>query len=98
MRLTQLEHQVIVDEAHKAFGANCEVMLFGSRVDDAKRGGDIDLLIEGTYEPEQAFRRKLMFLSAVKHRIGDQKIDTIVEQPQDARLVVKVAKAEGVLL
>lgn len=46
MRVTEKERQVLHDEARKAFGADSKVFLFGSRVDDARRGGDIDLLVE----------------------------------------------------
>jgi uncharacterized protein len=44
MRLTDRERNNIVSAVHH-YDAQAQVYLFGSRVDDAKRGGDIDLLV-----------------------------------------------------
>jgi len=46
MRLTDHEVQVIKQAAREAFGASVVVRLFGSRVHDHLRGGDIDLHFE----------------------------------------------------
>jgi len=37
---------VIVDAVKETFGPDAKIWLFGSRVDETKRGGDIDLLIK----------------------------------------------------
>ena len=46
MRLTQEQVNIIKRAVTDTFGDTASVWLFGSRVDDYKRGGDIDLLIE----------------------------------------------------
>ena len=46
MRLTETQIQAIHTTAEELFGVDARVSLFGSRVDDHQRGGDIDLLIE----------------------------------------------------
>ena len=46
MRLSAFEREQIVLAARRHYGAGCRVVLFGSRVDDQARGGDIDLMIE----------------------------------------------------
>lgn len=46
MRLTAAQTQVILHCIRQQFGADASVMLFGSRLDDAARGGDVDLLVE----------------------------------------------------
>ena len=53
------------------------VLLFGSRVNDKARGGDIDLLIESPKKEKMNFKNKVKFLSDLKLTIGDQKIDVI---------------------
>jgi len=54
---------------------NALVYLFGSRVDDTKRGGDIDLLImsEKLYADD---RNKIRW--QLWERIGEQKIDILI--------------------
>jgi len=98
MRLTDRECGVIKDEVRSCFGASARAMLFGSRVNDQKRGGDIDLLIRPAHGLDSAFQRKVEFLVHLKSRIGDQRIDVVVALPDDERPIVHIAEAEGVLL
>jgi len=49
LRLSKEIKDSVVHYAKEYFGNNIKLYLFGSRVDDSKRGGDIDLLIETTY-------------------------------------------------
>jgi len=51
MRLTLSQTQLITDSVHRHFGAQAKIWLFGSRTDDCKRGGDVDLYVE-TDRPE----------------------------------------------
>ena len=48
MCLTKKEIETIVRIAREIYGRNVEVYLFGSRTDDIKRGGDIDLLVRNS--------------------------------------------------
>jgi hypothetical protein len=50
MRLSQKYIDIITHTFKKYFLSNDRLLLFGSRVDDSKRGGDIDLYIETHYE------------------------------------------------
>jgi predicted nucleotidyltransferase len=46
MRLSTAQTRQITHAVHQLAGGTAEVYLFGSRLDDNARGGDIDLLIE----------------------------------------------------
>ena len=46
MRLSERERSVIKLAVSKNFGDTARVLLFGSRTNDDRRGGDIDLLVE----------------------------------------------------
>ena len=95
MRLTPHEIDAIKSATAQAFGADATVRLFGSRVDDSRRGGDIDLLFE--VEPEVAtIRHETRFLDALFARIDEQKVDMVLvtrgEDPGPfARLVLRDA-------
>ena len=81
MRITEKERRVLRDEVRKAFGADSKVFLFGSRVDDARRGGDIDLLVETGQGHAAVFEAQLRFLAKVKLALGEQKIDVLLDYP-----------------
>lgn len=54
---------------------NSEIYLFGSRVDDDKRGGDIDILIIG--ERELNFIEKGKIEKSFFMEFGEQKLDLV---------------------
>ena len=88
-----------------AFGQGTSVWLFGSRVDDAKKGGDIDLLVcpqshtaSDAAAGEQGFMQKIKMLTLLERHLGERKIDIVVEQPQDMRPIVEVANKTGIKL
>lgn len=51
MRLTRTQIETILRAVGRMAGSGVRVMLFGSRLDDAARGGDLDLLIEAERRP-----------------------------------------------
>jgi len=79
MRLSQVEIEVINSLALKYFGEGVHVFLFGSRVDDSKKGGDIDLFIKNDDEKRLTLETKIHFLVDLKLEIGDQKIDVVFD-------------------
>ena len=97
MRLKEEDIDIIKRTTKDYFGNNAIVYLFGSRVDDKKRGGDIDLYIE-TDIKENIFKRKLKMLVELEKLIGDQKIDLIINNFIHDKFIYKVAKNEGILL
>lgn len=50
MRLTPDQQVAVRTAAAEAFGTGAMVWLFASRADDAKRGGDIDLLVRPAHQ------------------------------------------------
>ena len=46
MRLTEEESEIIARTVSGLLGAHAEVFVFGSRLDDNARGGDVDILVE----------------------------------------------------
>jgi len=44
VRLTSKEIKIIKNKSLEIFG-ECEIYIFGSRIDDNKKGGDIDIYI-----------------------------------------------------
>ncbi|MDP2758927.1 MAG: nucleotidyltransferase domain-containing protein [Sideroxyarcus sp.] len=62
MRLSAAQIEAIKQETAHFFGAQAEVWLFGSRVDDTQRGGDVDLYVKsGMRSADQSLQRALRF-------------------------------------
>ena len=97
MRLKKEHIANIKEVASKIFGKDVQIYLFGSRVNDSKKGGDIDLYIE-TDIKEELLEKKIKMLSLLYTIIGEQKIDLIINDFSRDKLIYKVAKQEGVLL
>ncbi len=85
MRLSKNQIEVIRQTVREVFGVEAEVKLFGSRINDDARGGDIDLLVELptiVVEPE---RKTLQLVARLQLRLGDQPIDVLVVDPSTPR-------------
>ena len=99
MRLDAHHIAAIKQLAVEQFGAGARVRLFGSRVDDAARGGDVDLLGEldtPVTEPGLASAR---FSVRVSRAIYGRKVDVVLVAPNLMRLPIHdVALRDGVLL
>lgn len=102
MRLTAQERTAIAQAAHAAWQTGTRISLFGSRVDDDARGGDIDLLVE-VGEPMQAedlVRRRGAFEASLYRLIGERRIDVVVLSPGASALsyIVESARRRAIEL
>jgi len=94
MRITDNEKNVIIN-AVKNVDPEAEVWLFGSRADDSKKGGDIDIAILS--EKINNVMQKIQVRRFICDGIGEQKID-IVTTNNGKEAIFRLAVAEGVKL
>ncbi len=97
MRISDFEKQQFVQIGHQYFGSTADIYLFGSRVDDNKKGGDIDLYIESTMPVDM--ESKLKFLMEIERKVTTRKVDVVIKSPQSKdREIFATAKKTGLLL
>ncbi len=95
MRLNSVEIETIKRSFNKVFGAG-DIYLFGSRVDDDQKGGDIDLYLDPD-DKNNLYQKKIKFLINVELSIGEQQIDVVfAENPE--RHIEQEARSKGVKL
>ena len=95
MTITEIE--VIKKVTRDVFGENATISLYGSRTDNNKKGGDIDLYIQCNchISREELYQLKIKFLVQLKKIIGDQKIDVLINGGQLSKSILgKVQKEE----
>jgi predicted nucleotidyltransferase len=85
MRLSLQTQQIIKDTTREVFGIEAHVKVFGSRINDDARGGDIDLLVELPFCMADSERKALQLTARLQLRIGDQPIDVLVIDPSTHR-------------
>jgi predicted nucleotidyltransferase len=77
MRLSIYERDSLRQAIHR-YLPDAKVLLYGSRADDTKRGGDIDLLI--LTDRDVDLRTKIKIEGLMFEKIGEQKIDLLIEK------------------
>jgi predicted nucleotidyltransferase len=92
MRLTTTQHQYILQAAHQNFGTDANVWLFGSRVDDERRGGDVDLYVETAQASTH--------MSALRCKIAleenlDLHVDLVVKEHGKDKPIYQIEKKWG---
>lgn len=97
MRLTDEERRAIRKAVAEVYGTTAVVRLFGSRVHDHLRGGDIDLHVEtDPPEPEDVPSRALRLAVMLERPLDEAKVD-IVESIRGAPLrpIERIAYRDG---
>ena len=99
MRLTPSQIRAIKAAVADVIGLDSRVWLFGSRVDDSLRGGDIDLLIETDEAVPNRIKLLCKLEAALVRGLGDRKIDILLKDSRtpDAG-IYSIARNTGVLL
>lgn len=102
MRLSNHQCEVFIHVISKYISQNAQLLLFGSRVNDKEKGGDIDLMliVEDDQIKEHIIFKKVDILSQIKSEIGEQKIDLIICTKEDITnsAFLRSAKSKSVLL
>ena len=94
MRLTQAERHLLKNQLH-TLSDEAKLYLFGSRVDDDARGGDIDLLVLSDTLTRRDIRRLRI---AFFEKFGEQKLDIVLDHTQPTRTFTKLILPQAVVL
>ena len=99
MRLSNETRETIRTTVREVFGEEARVLLFGSRTDDAARGGDIDLLVELPQSMPDRRSRELTLVARLQRRLGDREFDVVTIDPDTTREPIhREARRTGVPL
>lgn len=100
MRLTANQRAIIKATLKKHFGEDSHIRLFGSRIDDNAKGGDIDLYIEPEIQaPDDIVEAKFDALIELYQLLGEQKIDLVIRREKAELLPIHhIARETGVAL
>lgn len=101
MRLTSNQINILKAVSLEVFGPHASLHLFGSRTDDSKRGGDVDLYVSGVaYGVKEMLTAKVSFLVKAKQKLGERRIDLIFAPPpgQAPQPIQQIAKETGIVL
>lgn len=99
MRLTDDQVQIIRQLARQVAGSQSRVRVFGSRLDDAAQGGDVDLLLELENPVDNPALMAARLSALVSRAMYGRKVDVLLSAPNLMRLPIHdVAFKEGQLL
>lgn len=94
MRLKK-EEVTLLKEKLASLSSKAKLYLFGSRIDDTKKGGDIDLLIISDELTKKDLR--LLRVDFFKH-FGEQKLDIILDNGKFTNPFTKIIFQKAILL
>lgn len=104
MRLTPRQLNVLHAAFPGRFGPGSRLWLFGSRVDDARRGGDVDLMVQTPLaDAADLVDARLAFLADLHAtpEFEGEKIDVVIWSPAlhgEAQPIHRIALAQGIEL
>jgi uncharacterized protein len=99
MRLTPREQATIRETVVAVAGLGSRVRVFGSRIDNGARGGDIDLLVEVDHAVAQPALFSARIGARLQLALGDRRIDVLLAAPNVREQAIhRVARETGVEL
>ena len=99
MRITQIQREAIRKITAEVVGDDAIVTLFGSRVDDNKRGGDLDLLVELPHAIDNPAWLTARLSARISRLMAGRSVDVLLSAPNLMNLPIhEQAKLEGIRL
>ena len=99
MRITKQQIKILKEAVKKVVGEQAKIWLFGSRLDDNARGGDIDILVSLDNIVEKPASTVAKISAKVMMKMQGQKIDVLLEAPNLEKLPIHTAvHNQGILL
>lgn len=97
MRLPEKTKSSILTAINETFG-NVGIYLFGSRTDDSKRGGDIDIAIQTDMKREHFRKHKIAFITLLMRMGVELKIDVVQYNDSMDALLKNEIQSQGIKL
>ncbi len=99
MRLSEQHVEAIRSVVREEAGPDAEVSVFGSRLRDDVRGGDVDLLVYLPYSVENPAWLSALMSARISRRLGGRSVDVVLSAPNLKNLPIhEAARREGVRL
>jgi uncharacterized protein len=99
MRLTPAQIDTIKSTAQAVLGEGAQVTLFGSRVHDEQKGGDVDLMVEVTHAIADPAVLAARLSSRVSRSMHGRRVDVVLKAPNLMEQPIhRIAKQEGIRL
>ena len=99
MRLTPAQIDAIKSTTQAVLGEGAQVTLFGSRVDDQAKGGDVDLMIEVHQTLQEPALIAARIASQISRAMHGRKVDVLLKAPNLLEQPIhRIARQQGVAL
>lgn len=99
MRLTTEQQHAIRELTTDLIGADAQIWLFGSRADDQRRGGDIDLLVEVDRTLSDRVLLAARLAARLERRFQGLPVDVVLkDQATTSQQIHDIAKRTGIPL
>lgn len=99
MRITAAQRKSIRTITAELAGSDAVVILFGSRVDNSKRGGDLDLLIELPHAVDNPAWLAARLSARISRMMSGRSVDVVLTAPNLMTLPIhEQAKSTGIRL
>ena len=99
MRLTEHQVQAIRDATIEVVEHAAPVWLFGSRVNESTRGGDVDLMVQLTEPVDDPASLMIKLATKVSKCMYGRKVDVLIDAPNLKHFPIHdLVKERGVLL
>ena len=96
MRLSPAQTRVILHCVREQLGADASVMLFGSRLDDDARSGDVDLLVESA--APATLRQRVLVTMALEKALALPVDIVAVQRGTPGSAFARIARSRAQLL
>lgn len=99
MRLSNEHRQALREQIRHAVGEACDILVFGSRLNDDARGGDLDLLVRSPVPLERKVWTSAMLEAKAQRLLEGRHVDVLLIDPlSHLQPVHHIALREGIPL